>query len=58
MADKLEQDATMNYATASQLIANGADEDFVQELRDRAAEWEARAAKLREPVKRRQRGTA
>lgn len=57
-ADRLEKNAALNYATATELIGNGADDVYVQPLRDQAAKWEAEAAKLRIPKVPRKRAIA
>ncbi|MEH2524138.1 MULTISPECIES: hypothetical protein [Bradyrhizobium] len=44
---ELEQLASSNIATADTLEANGADREFTQELRDRAALWLSAAENLK-----------
>lgn len=50
-AEWLELASTMNFATVAQLLANGASEDFVAELRDTASKQSDEAARLRERMR-------
>jgi hypothetical protein len=52
-AERLEDDAAVNRATVASLLQNGASEDYVKDLRDKAEEQEAQAFKLRQPKRKR-----
>jgi hypothetical protein len=47
-AQRLEEHATFNRATVASLLANGATEDYVKELSDKADAQEAQGKQLRE----------
>ena len=51
--EQLRRNAALNYEMAADLITNGADEEFVQELRDRAGNWMAEAYALELGISRR-----
>lgn len=55
--EELERLAASNVVTADKLVNNGADQEFTQELRDRAALWQGEAERLKSR-KRRVRGPA
>lgn len=51
LAAELQRKAEHNIRTADQLVANGADFEFTQELRDNAVKWLQQAESLRSGVR-------